>query len=291
MFSQHLANGLQTASITALVGVGFLIVYRTCNFFYFAHGIIFTSGAYCVFLLMHGLVNIPVFSIILAILFVFVLGLFIESNINQPLRTYGGSSTSLLIASLGVYTLVQNSISLFFGDDTLSFRWWSIEAGWPFFGARITAPQIVIIISSWIILVLTWVFIRDSSIGKRMKAVANDPELALIVGIDVKRVYLWAMGLGSALAGIAGILTASDVDIIPTMGMQPLMMGIVAAIIGGNTIWGTACGALLLGMAKHIGIIWIPTMWQDAITFIILLGFLLLRPQGFSTKQKKGPTV
>jgi len=214
-----------------------------------------------------------------------------EASIFQPLRGRGASGTTLLIASLGIYIVIQNSISLLFGDDTLSFRWWSVKPGLPLLGARFTTPQIAIILCSWVILVLTWVFIRYSKIGKRIKAVANDPTLARMVGIDVERIYLWAMGLGSALGGIAGILIACDTDIMPTMGMNPFMMGMVAAIIGGNTIWGTAAGALLLGMAKHIGIIWIPTRWQDAITFIILLGFLLFRPQGFSGKRKRKAAV
>lgn len=287
MISQHLANGLQTGAITALVGVGFFVVYRTADFFHFAHGIVLTTAAYFVFFLTQTPLNIPLIYVILSIVLILGFGLLIEGMVYRPLRSLGGSSTSLLIASLGIYSLVQNSISLIFGDDTLSFRWWAVEAGWPLFGARITTVQMIITICPWLLIFFIWSLLNYTNIGKKIKSVGSNPELALIVGIDVKRIYLWAMGIGSALGGIGGILIACDVDMMPTMGMQPLMMGIVAVIMGGNTIWGTAFGAFLLGMAKNIGVIWLPTKWQDAIVFIILLVFLLFRPQGFSGRQKK----
>jgi len=117
-----------------------------------------------------------------------------------------------------------------------------------------------------------------------MEAVASDPDLARAVGIDIEGIYLWTIGLGSALAAIAGILTSYDVDMSPTMGMQPLMMGVVATIIGGNTLLGMAGGALLLGMTQHLNVIWLSSKWQDAIIFAILILFLLFRPQGFLGK-------
>ena len=287
MLLQLLANGLHTGSITALVGIGFLLVYRTCGFFHFAHGIVLTAGAYFAFLLIGSHLSPPIIAMFAAVLFAFMFGLLMDGFAYRPLRKNHASDTALFIASMGIYSAVQNVISLVFGDDTLSFRWWTIGPGRSFLGFRLTVVQIVSIICSWTVLALTWMFLQYSPKGKRIKAVSNDPELAWISGIEVRRIYLWVIGLGSALGGIAGILTACDVDMTPTMGMQPLMMGMVAVIVGGSTIWGTACGALLLGMATHVGVIIIPTKWQDAITFFILLLFLIFRPQGFSGKNRR----
>ena len=124
--------------------------------------------------------------------------------------------------------------------------------------------------------------------GKAMRAVANDPELANISGIDSNRVILLTFAIGSALAGIAGILVALDVDMTPTMGMNALMMGVVAVIIGGvGSIPGVALGALLRGTAQHLGVWEISSKWQDAIAFIILFIFLLLKPEGFLGKKAR----
>ena len=125
-----------------------------------------------------------------------------------------------------------------------------------------------------------------------MRAVANDPELASVSGIDSGKVILLTFALGSALAGVAGILVAFDVDMIPTMGMNALMMGVVAVIIGGvGSIPGIALGSLLLGMAQHLGVWFISSQWQDAIAFAILLIFLLFRPQGFLGKKIKKANI
>ena len=125
-----------------------------------------------------------------------------------------------------------------------------------------------------------------------MRAVANDPELANVSGINSNAVILWAFAIGSGLAGVAGVLIALDVDMTPTMGMNALMMGVVVVIIGGvNNIPGIALGALLLATAQHLGAWFIGSQWQDAIAFIILVVFLLFKPEGFFGKKVRSATV
>ena len=198
----------------------------------------------------------------------------------------------LLLASLGMYIVLQNAISMVFGDDTKSIRSGEVKEGLNVFGTRITPIQIVIIATSIILVIAVALFLKWSKMGKAMRAVANDPELASSSGIDSNRVILWTFAIGSALAGIAGILVALDVDMTPTMGMNALMMGVVAVIIGGvGSIPGVALGALLLGLAQHLGVWKISSQWQDAIAFIILFIFLLFKPEGFLGKKVKKTKV
>lgn len=198
----------------------------------------------------------------------------------------------LLLASLGIYIVLQNTISLIFGDDTKSIRSGEVREGLEILGARITPIQIAIICTSIVLVIATAIFLQRTKIGKATRAVANDPELANISGIDSDRVILYTFAIGSALAGIAGILVALDVDMTPTMGMNALMMGVVAMIIGGvGSIPGVALGALLLGFAQNFGVWYISSQWQDAIAFGILLIFLLFRPQGFLGKKVKKTTI
>jgi len=204
------------------------------------------------------------------------------------MRKKNASPMVLLLASLGLYIVLQNTISMVFGDDTKSIRSGVVREGLQVLGARITPIQIVIISTSVVLAILAALWLKKSRMGKAMRAVANDAELANISGIDANKVVLWTFGVGSALAGVAGILVALDVDMTPTMGMNALMMGVVAVLIGGvGSIPGVALGALLLGLAQHLGVWKISSQWQDAIAFIILFVFLLFRPQGFLGRKMK----
>ncbi len=289
---QLLLNGLITASLYAMVALGFMFIYFTTRFFHFAHGIVFTIGAYFAFLFKMWL-GCPLWIATLAgILLAGVLGCLMEVIIYRPLRKRGSSGLVLLLASLGIYIVLQNVISMIFGDDTKSIRIGDVQEGIHILGARITPIQVVTIGVSIVLVVALSIFQKKTKIGRAMRAVANDSVLATVSGINSNRVILWAFAIGSALAGLAGILVALDVDMTPTMGMSALMMGVVALIIGGvNSIPGIALGALLLAMTQHLGAWFIGSQWQDAIAFVILVLFLLFKPEGFFGKKVKSGTV
>ena len=291
MLSQLIANGMIVGSIYALVALGFGLIYSTTRFFHFAHAAIFTAGAYLAYsgwlLGLSLTVAIP-----LAIVGAAMLGALLEVGVYRPLRRKGASSLILLLASLGLLIVIQNAISFIFGDDTKTMRGSAVTEGLSVFGARVTPIQISIIAVSVLLSTLCWVFIKYSSKGKAMSAVANDPELARIVGIQSDQVILFTFVLGSALAAIASILISFDTDMTPMMGFNALLMGVVAAIVGGiGSIPGALLGGLFVGMAQHIGVWKLPTQWQDAIIFVILILFLLLRPQGFLGKSLKKAAV
>lgn len=292
MINQLILNGIIAGSVYTLVAVGFALIYRTVRFFHFAHGVIFTAGAYFTYLLKAWLDWPVIVAAPVSIGLCAMLGVFIETSIYRPLRHKGSSSLILLLASLGIYIVLQNIISMAFGDDTKTIRSGIVKEGINILGARITPVQITIIIVSLLLLVSCFIFLKYMKIGHSMRAVANDSELARVAGIESDKVILMTFALGSALAGIAGILVALDVDMTPTMGMNALMMGVVALIIGGvGSIPGIALGALLLGMAQQFGVWKIGTQWQDAIAFVVLLIFLLFRPQGFLGKKIKKVSI
>lgn len=292
MNSQLLLNSIISASIFLLIAVSFDIIYRVNKFFHFAHSVVFTSGAYFTYLFNQLFGFSLITSIILAILSSCILGCLIELIIYKPLRKKKSSSLILLLASLGIYIVLQNFISMIFGDDTKSIRTWPVVEGLNFFGARITPVQIIIIASSIFLLLLTSSVLRFTRIGRAMRAVSNDPELANISGINSNKVILTSFAIGSALAGIAGILVSLDVDMTPTMGLNYLMMGVVAMIVGGvGSIKGIIAGSLLLALAQNLGVWYISSQWQDAIAFAILLIFLLFKPEGFFGKKLKKAEV
>jgi branched-chain amino acid transport system permease protein len=284
---QVFINGIISSSIYLLVALSFWQIYFVTNFFHFAHGAIIAIGAYAVYLLMMVWMKLPlVLSIPLALGISALFGCGIERTIYRPLRKFDANPIVFILASLGLYTVIQNVVSLVFGDDAISIRNGPVQEGLLFVGARITPIQIITIVSSVVVFTSLLVFMKYARLGKEMRAVASNEQLALISGMDSDRVILWAFAIGSSLAALAGILMALDTDMTPTMGMRPFMMGVVVVVIGGmRNVVGILLASLLLGLMQNFAGVFCGSQWQDAIAFIVLLLFLLLRPQGFFGKK------
>jgi branched-subunit amino acid ABC-type transport system permease component len=197
------------------------------------------------------------------------------------LRRKKASNVILLIASVALLILIESLVLLLFGADVKTIDYLEIAKGWEFFGAIITPLQIVIIIISLILLVLLFIFMKKAKIGKAMRAVADNKEAAEIVGISSEKIYSWAFIIGSAIAGIAGVLVGMEQNLEPTMGTNLIIKGFTAAIIGGiGNVPAAILGSFLLGFAENFGIWFLPSGYKDAIAFVILFIFLLFRPQG-----------
>ncbi|MCH7903481.1 MAG: branched-chain amino acid ABC transporter permease [Armatimonadetes bacterium] len=285
MVVQILGNGLSAGSAFALLALGFALIFQTTRFFHFAHGAVVTAGAYLTFLFA-VILGWPLWvAAVLAIILAGVLGVLMELGVFRPMRKKGATPFVLLLASLGLFVVIQNVISMIFGDGVKTLRSGVVQEGIPILGARITPIQIWTIAIAVILFVAVSLFLSRTRMGKAMRAVANDPELAYVSGIGSDRIILCTFFIGSCLAAVAAILIALDVDMTPTMGMNALLMGVVAVIIGGvGSVPGAALGGLLLGLARSFGVWQINSAWQDAIAFGILLLFLLFRPQGFFGK-------
>lgn len=289
---QLLVNILIKTSAYLLIGASFALIYGVCRFFHFAHGIIYTAGAYFTYLFKVWL-GVPLFpSAILSIILCAALGCITEVAIYSPIRRRSDSPLIFLICSLGIYISLQNLISLIFGDSTKIIRTAIVQEGIDIFGARITLIQIGIICIATVLTAGLSFFLKKTKTGKILRAVANNPVLASISGIQIGKAIFWTFAIGSAFAGTGGILIALDIDLSPTMGMTALMMGIVAMILGGKgNVGGVALGALFLSFSQELSGWIFSAQWQDTVAFVLLIGFLLFRPQGFLGKKLKKITI
>jgi len=286
--SQLIINIILSFSIFLLIGISFILTYYPTRFFHIAHAITLTFSAYFTYFFSQQLHCQIWLAVLLAIVSATIVGMLSEIVLYKPLRKRNASPLILMIASLGLYTVLQNVISILWGDDTKSIRTGGIKVGNEFLGAYITDIQITTIIICISLLVVYVVFMNRSSIGRNIRAVASNPELSNIMGISSDEVILWAFGIGSALVVVAGILIAFDTDMTPTMSFNWLLYGVVAMIIGGvGSNWGLVGGALLLATAQHLGAYYIGSQWMDAIAYIILILFLIWKPLGFSGKRLK----
>jgi len=289
---QAVLNGVIEGCTYVQLALSFVLIYRTTRFFHLAHAAAYTVGAY----LFYGLVGawkVPLLlAVPLAIAGAGALGCAMELAVYRPLRNRRASSLVLLLASLGLYVVLQNLVSLFFGDNTRTLREGTVREGMLILGARITGSQVANVCAALSFVVGVWWLLRYTRLGRTVRAVSTDPELAVVRGIPVESAILLVFSVGSALAGASAILMAYDVDLTPTMGFQPFLMGVVAAIIGGiDSIPGALFGGLFLGLALNLATLFLPTQWQDTIAFGVLILFLLFRPQGFLGTSLRRVTV
>lgn len=281
MIQQLIINGLIAGSIYALVAIGFTIIYRTVKFFHFAHGLTYTAGAYLAYTLTFSFGFNIIASFFLATILAGAIGVAVDRGVYFSLRKKKAPALVFLIASFGVFTFLQNLIQLIYGAEILTLRTGPVQMGRQFFGAVITNSQILLILVSLLLSIVLWLFIQKTMLGKAMRAVSDDPLAASIVGIPSEKIIIASFAIGSIAAGAAGILISLETNIEPTMGMNAILKGIVASIIGGiGSIPGALLGGILLGLIENLGVYSIPSAWKDIIAFVVLIGFLLIRPSG-----------
>lgn len=292
---QFCVNGLIAGSIYALIALGFSLIYRTVRFFHFSHGVIYAFGAY----LLYGMfrvgyksnnsISLLILAVLGGILGAGFVGILIDRLVYKPLRKNKAPNLVFLLASFGIFIFIQNLLQLIYGAQVLILRTGPVKEGHHIFGAIITNNQILILIVSASLCLALWLFAKKTKLGKATRAVADDPLAASIVGINPEKIILAAFAIGSMLAGVAGILVSYETNIEPTMGMNAVLKGIIASIIGGiGSIPGAMFGGLLLGLSENLGIWKISAGWKDCIAFVILIIFLLLRPGGIMGIKTEG---
>ncbi len=279
IYFQFLINGIISGSIYALVASGFSIIYNTNKFMHFAHGNMVVLGAY--FFYSFTLLNIPlVLSSLLAAIILSLLSVVFFRLIYNPLKNKNASNIILLLSSIALLILLQNGIQLAYGGQVKVVDLEGNE-GIEIWTAIITPLQIVIISVSLVLFIALYLILQKSNLGKKLRAVANNPELARIIGIDEKKVQEQSFIIGSFIAGIAGSLIALEQSLSPAIGVNFIVKGFTGAIIGGiDFIPASILGSYLLGIIENISIIYIPSDYKITISFGLLFLFLVFRPRG-----------
>jgi len=283
---QLILNSLIAGAIYALIALGFNLIYGATRFFNLAHGVMAVIGGYSVFYFVKTLGWDLWLGVVVGILLAGLIGWLVDKMVYLPLRRRKASNMILLVASLGVFTTIQAIIAILF---TSQFQTLSQNAGtqkiFEIGGGIITQIQLIVLVSGVAIMVGLALMLKYTIFGKAIKAISDDEEVAKIVGIDTNKIIGYVFFIGSAIAGLGGILVGFDTGIEPTMGMGLLLKGVIAAIVGGvGNIYGGVLGSFLLGFVENFGIWKISGEWKDAIAFILLIIFLIFRPKGIMQK-------
>lgn len=280
LFAQLTVNGLVSGSLFALLGISFGVILGTTRTFHFAHGVVYTSAAFAAYAFREGL-GLPLWlAALLGVGTAVLLGVGIEVVVYQPLRRLYASPLTVLIASLGVLIIVENMMAIFFSTDA------KVMSGFPsrviiVGGVAFTLLHLTTVVVSWVLFGALWLYLHGTKTGKAMRAVASRPEMADVVGIDTRRVFVQAFAIGSALVALAAILFTLDRGATPDMGVTAVLMASIAVIVGGmGSLPGAALGGLIIGLARNWGVWVLPSEWQSAIAFDILVVVIVFRPTG-----------
>lgn len=282
ILSQLILNSVIAGAIYMLVALGFNLIFGAVKFFNLAHGVLSALGGYLVFFLAKTLGWNVYLSVALAVIFSGIAGFAFEKIVYLPLRRKKASNMVLLVASLGLMTAFQAILAIIFSSQFQTLTAGSSrQTVFNVLGGAITLTQTVIVLSGAVITAFLLLLLNHTMFGKAVKAISDDEEVAKVVGINTDKVIGGVFFIGSAIAGLAGVLAGFDTGIEPNMGMNLLLKGVIASIIGGvGSVQGGAAGAFLLGFAENFGIWKLPGQWKDAIAFALLIIFLFLRPRG-----------
>lgn len=282
---QQLINGLALGSVYALLALGYTMVYGIIQLINFAHGEIYMIGAFAGFYSSSKL-NLPLLPTLLIAMSASALaGIIIEKIAYKPLRN--SPRITLLITAIGVSLFLQNAMRLLVGSNPKPFPE-LINAGAITIGSlQIQWKTILMFIVSALLVIILQFIVYKTKIGKAMRASSQDIEAASLMGINVNNTISLTFAIGSALAGIAGVLVAiSYPSITPYMGVMPGLKAFVAAVLGGiGSIPGALIGGLAVGVLETLSKAYISTNFSDAIVFGILIVILLIKPSGLLGRQ------
>jgi branched-subunit amino acid ABC-type transport system permease component len=278
-YLQLFLNGIIAGSIYALFAVGLTMVYGVFRFINFAHGELIAWGAYLVLLFSAPPISLPIYLAFLPAMMVTVLiGLAQDRFVYRPLRH--GNRISLLIASIGLSYLLRNGIRLIWGSDLTTYGL-KPARGIFFAGLSITPTQAAMMAAAVFFLGGLYLMLTRTLIGKSLRAVADNMQLASIMGISMKRVSITVWVLASLFAGAGGTLLALDTNLEPMMGLINLIKAFAAVLLGGaGNVWGALLGGLSIGIAENMGVALFSPGYKDFISFALIVLLLLFKPRG-----------
>jgi branched-chain amino acid transport system permease protein/neutral amino acid transport system permease protein len=279
---QLLVYGIISGSILALGAIGLTLIYSILNFANFAHGDLMALGAYLALFFKITLALPMWLAFILAMACTALLSIGLDRLWFRPLRQRQARGIILAISSLGLALIIQNTLRMLWGTQVQYYsRTIHFPFTVPFLQVRINTQQLLIVSIALLLVILVSGFLQYTRLGKAMRATSDNFHLAMVSGIDTDRVILWTWILGAALAAAGGILLGMSVRLQPIMGWDLLLPIFAATILGGiGSPYGAMAGGLIIGLAEELSTTFLPTEYKTAVSLVMLVLVLLVRPQG-----------
>ncbi|NNL74828.1 MAG: branched-chain amino acid ABC transporter permease [Desulfobacterales bacterium] len=289
IFMQLLILGLVRGSMYALMGVGLSLIFGIMAIVNFAHGELFMLGCYIMyfFTIMMGL-PFPV-GIVAAGIGLLIVGVLLEKSLISTLRRKAGREWLMdsFVLTIGLMVIFQNLALIIFGAVQRGIP--NLIAGQSDIGGVVFIYDHLVILTLSLFTVGLWYFVKNTHLGRAIRATSQHAEAAQTLGINVTRMYSVSFGIGAALAGIAGALLITLYPANPNAGMGPVLKSFVVVILGGlGNIKGAVAAGIFVGILEAYTVFFISGGWQNVIVFSIVIAVLIFKPAGlFAAKGER----
>jgi branched-chain amino acid transport system permease protein len=276
---QILANGIIQGIIFALMGVAFSLVYSTTRVFHVALGGIFALAPY---LFLSSVQHIGAFaSVVLSLCLCGCVGVICEESLHWPFSRKFAPSDVHLIGSLGMFLVIGQLIAIIWGNDTQILRSGTDKVYVFADGLRLAQAQCVGGVGGLFTLMSFFVWLNRSSLGLQFRAMADNQVLLSLMGRNVRQLRRLVFLISGMIAAIAALVSAYDVGFDPNVGLNAVLIGMIATIVGGRgSLYGTALAGLLLGVIRAEVVWYASARWEETFSFLLLAIILFFRPHG-----------
>jgi len=282
LFASQLMNGLVLGFLFVLISVGMSIIFGMLGLVNFAHGAFFALGAYIALSLRPhvGFAG----ALFLAPILVGAIGLVVERILLRPL--YNKEPLLSLLLTFGLALFIEELIRTLWGAMGHPFDTPAFLAGIVHYGpVFVTRYRVAVLVITVALLAAVWLFLEKTPYGRIVRAGSRDPEMVSMLGINLKRVFMFIFGLGCLLAGAAGVLAAPLWSVVPSMAEQAIMPAFVVVVIGGlGSLRGAIVAGLMVGVAVAMTIQFWPVA-STSIMYVLMIVVLLMRPRGLFGEQ------
>lgn len=285
--SQILFGGLFQGSLYAMMAVGLALIWTTIGVFNFSHGVMMMLGAYIAWQLSAW--SIPFFIVLpLAMIIMAGAGWLLQASVVRPLIGRPNIVLVVVITTLAAASLIENGALEIWGPRSKQLPT-LIPGNTEIFGIGVSLHQIAIIVITPVILIALWLFLNRSRLGLALRAVAQNEDASLLVGLNVKALYGLAFAIAAALAALAGIFMGGYRFMSPVMGADPLLKALIVVVFGGlSNISGPIFAAYLIGFFEAICSYYFGLYWTPALLFAVLILMLMFRPEGLFGARARG---
>ncbi|PWE57512.1 branched-chain amino acid ABC transporter permease [Metarhizobium album] len=285
--AQILFGGLFQGSLYAMMAVGLALIWTTIGVFNFTHGVMMMLGAYIAWTLSE--IGLP-FALVLPLVIVVMaaVGWALQASVVRPLIGRPNIVLVVVITTLAAASLIENATLEIWGPRSKQLPP-LIAGNTTILGVGVSLHQIAIIVIAPVVLAALWFFLNRTRLGLALRAVAQNEDASLLVGLNVKALYGLAFAISAALAALAGIFMGGYRFMSPVMGADPLLKALIVVVFGGlSSVSGPIFAAYLIGFFEAICSYYFGLYWTPALLFAVLIVTLMIRPEGIFGSKSRG---
>ena len=276
---QSLLNGLLIGGVYSLTAVGLTLIFGVMRIVNFAHGSLMMLGMYVTYWSVSLWGVNPYLSIFLVILVLFAVGAGFQKFLIEPIMA--APEHNQLLLTLGVSLFLENLALYLWSPDYRVLKTWYTDVNFYIGGISLSLVRLLAFLLAVIFAAALYLLLSRTDLGRAVRAASEEPEGALLMGINVRRIYLFAFGAGAACAGVAGAAITPFFPVYPYVGGLFVINAFVVVVLGGmGSLVGAFAGGLIIGVAESVGAMFLPGAMKSIISFGIFVVILLFRPMG-----------